>query len=205
MNTYTFGTGITVNLRPISIYQVNKVVEAARAHFIAEHGENEPPTYEAVLLGGDTETHYHDAKSVTEPKYADNEELQAAWMHHLDLKLRLTQLVGKTNVKAWAWYGIADDVPQTWIDEQKMFGIELPDDPAELKYQWIESIATGLDDAMNFASAVYKMRNPVEEAASAAEATFQHSLETQGRQDTGADSGAVDADNQQTGIDELAV
>lgn len=194
MKTYTFGTGVTVEIQPISHFQVGKVVAAARAKFTNEHGEVKPPVYEITLPGGEVEAHEHDKVSVRESQFVSDEALRESWADYEQKRLQLQQLIAETNIKAWAWYGIKDHVPQEWLDEQAMFGIELPDDPAELKSQWVGSIATGFNDALRFAEAISAIDNPVEEAAAAAEETFRPALETSRGDDAKADSETAGTD-----------
>jgi hypothetical protein len=134
MKEITTPGGQKVTVQAISQVQLQGIGLGVEEEY---RGRGEPldaPTYTVTAVDGHTETHTHDATTAT------TDEDKAAWTLHMNAKQRLEAEKRQAQAKFMMLKGIvASDPSPAWIAEQKYFKIKLPDDPVDLKLQYIQS------------------------------------------------------------------
>lgn len=193
MPSYTFTSGVTVPLKRVNGLLIGKIRAATRRRFVEEHGEPERPTYTRELAGGDVEEYEHDEATIQEAEFADNDELQAAWAEYERWTRMLRGEISAQVTKALVVYGVDAEPPDRWLEEQAYWGIEVPDDPRDCKFEWIKDASTGWDELMlRLGPAILAVPDPIEEAAEEAAESFRFKVEESGRPDDSADPGEAE-------------
>jgi hypothetical protein len=177
--TYTFPkTGERVTIRRVSPRFLGNVRIAARRRFIEENGEPVCPTYEVEIAGGAVETHPHNETTVIEEHWLADNGLQESWAEYKDLSSQLESHMLEQRLRANVYRGVVENPPDEWIAEQEYWGVDLPDDKHELKWDWVWDLSGGSwTDVIQLTTAMTRILDPVEEAAIAAAETFQRALE----------------------------
>lgn len=182
--TFTFEGRVTVCLQFVSYRSVGKIAAAARSRFIEQRGEPVCPQYTVATAGGDIEEYYHNETTIIEEPYKDDEELQEQWRIYNTLSKELKVYVGTEQVRAFCVKGVLDDPPESWLDEQRYWKIELPEDPRDLRWEWLLDISMGFRELRQCAEAIMRIKDPVEATADAAAEGFRRQMG-----ETGADAG----------------
>lgn len=194
MTDFTFKAGACVPIQRVNGRFIGRVRNAARRTFIEEHGEPTCPTYEVELAGGETETHQHNETTVIEERWQDDEELQATWSTYRSLSLALRTRLHEQTTRAYVWRGVDAEPPADWIEEQAYWGT-LPEDPYDLKFEWIFDISSGWDELLELTLAIQRLPDPIEEAAREAAESFRVAMAEPARADGSGDSGATEEGN----------
>lgn len=198
-NKFEFKSGATVTLQRINARMVAHVRSATRRRFVEEHGEPKPPTYAVEVAGGEaTETHEHNETTIIDPQFAADDEVQAAWREYKRLSRDLWFELHERTTRAHIWLGVVESPPDDWLecwaDEREYWGLDVPNDPRDLKFEWVFDLSTGWDELLLLTLAIQRLPDPVEEAAQAALELFRPSVEDAGRADTDADSSEAGED-----------
>lgn len=169
-DVFLTSTGVELPLRRISPL----LVEKARA----SEAMPERPTYIAETAGGGTEEHPHDDTTL------ETEEDKAAWREYLMETAFAQRRVNNRVVMLLFRRGIDYDAlklpkDDSWIKEQRdIFGIEVPDDPLELKMHWVETEALATpEDIKLLTIQLMSMTGAPEEVVAAAERSFRRPVE----------------------------
>lgn len=126
--------GQQVRIRPVAQLLVERIRQGTEKQVRAEGLTLDPPSYSATTAAGTVETYEHDAESI---KTATEGE-QAVWAAYLEGQRKLSQLVGERTQRLILGRGIEiKEVPAEWIADMREFGVELADDPAALRYDYI--------------------------------------------------------------------
>lgn len=169
-DVFITATGVELRLRRISPL----LVEKARA----SEPMPERPTYIADTAGGGTEEHPHDDTTL------ETEEDELAWQTYLMETAFAQRRVNERVVMLLFRRGIDYDalkLPEddTWITEQReIFGVEVPDDPFELKMHWLETEALTTPEEIKLLTVeLMSMTGCPEEVVAAAERSFRRPVE----------------------------
>lgn len=135
----------------------------------------QPPMYDTPTATGIVEHHPHTPQTLTtdaeRQAYAEYEAAVAKEeIEHRLKSLKLVLLKGIRVVNA------PDN--EDWVNEQKAFGIAVPDDPLERKFHWIYTEVIGnLDDLAKISDGVQKASGVSEEEINQTlENSFRHPL-----------------------------
>lgn len=159
MAEFTTRTGIALTLRPVS----EAKIQAVRAG-IAWPAR---PTYTTRLPGGAEQTHEADAES------ADPVEWAAYMAAYLAAENEWYERLGQLLL----FYGVAVEVPDSWEDDQRYFGIAIPDDPRAKKSHYIlTELLTTRGEQQAIMLAILALNQTPEEAITAQEAGFRPDL-----------------------------
>jgi len=135
----------------------------------------DPPTYTVTTATGDVETHVHDEASIS------TEEEKVAWAAYKAAQEQLTNETNERVSRAMLSLGVVvDDPPDGWADDMRYLGLEVPEDPRELRSFYLEmEILKTPADLMNAIIAITRLSadGMPQEALESAEALFRRSLE----------------------------
>jgi len=173
-HAFTFKSGITVRLQRVDQRFVAKVKMSARNRFIADNSKPICPTYTVLTAGGDPETYEHNETTITESRWQADVELQERWQEYQRLATLLRAYEITETVRAIVIEGVLDEPSARWIEKCKYYGLEIPDDPRDCKYEWICDEVPNIHDRVNLAVAIQKINDPVEAAAQAAVESFRN-------------------------------
>jgi hypothetical protein len=184
--TFTFKNGMVVSIRFVPYRFIARVRAAAQDKATAEFGTPEVPTYTVKAAGGSEYVNEHTAESVEREPYADDEEVQAEWQAYQTASRAIDIAVQSQTCRAYALRGVIDDVPDSWIEEQAYWDLDVPDDPRDRKWDWIFDNTSGWDEILDLVIAIQRI-NPIEEVAAAVEESFRNSVGAPG---AGPDAGS---------------
>lgn len=165
-SNFTSSTGLSVKLRPVSPFSIEKVKESVKDPLV--------PTYTVTTAVGAVETYPHDEESI---KAASAEDQQAWARYQVDLLMamgtrneRLTQLL--------LLEGVDVDIPADgWQKRQQRLGIVIPDDPDDLKVHYILTRVVGRPEDLEEMLARVMEQIGVQAAdMEAARNSFRHSI-----------------------------
>jgi len=183
---YTFETvtGDILELNPLPPLQIQLVRDAARKEAAKLYGEPlDKPTYTLETADGATETHEHDETTIV-----GDEEATRAWRAWQKQTENFDAFANERIMKFILLRGISFQMPENddWVDMQAFFGVEVPTDPLERKFHYIQTEIIGsVTDLTGLMSRIMEISGVDEEMIAAAQATFRNTLEEQGRPDTG--------------------
>jgi hypothetical protein len=170
MTKFTFECGTVVTLRRVNGRFVTQAGAAARRKYLEKNPLPECPVYTRELAGGEIVTYKHNETTIIEDEF-QNPEIQEEWNQYFVSRSTLGWIVFEQTAKAWLWRGIVEDVPQEWLNEQKTFGIPLPEKETkletaiEVKFEWIRNISIDWPEVLDCVSAIRDLPNPTEAAA----------------------------------------
>lgn len=174
-NTVKLSTGSTYTVQPVSETTINLVRAAVKRRLEAEGVPLSPPVYTITTLGG-TETAAHDETTL------QTEEDKRAWTNYqLGLK-RLAKEQDEAQMKVWLM-ALDFDMPEDdgWKAKQRFLGIEIPEDPMELRYHYLTTeILRTAEDLLTVIGGVTKASYHgviQEEDLDAALNSFRHTLQ----------------------------
>lgn len=169
---YTTARGIELEVIPIPPMQVEMVGQAARKAWAAENGQvPEKPKYSIALPGGGEEWHEHDEVTIE-----DDPEAAALWKEWQDKTQSLEDAVNEQTMNFLLLKGTKLDVSvdDDWATMQKYFGIDIPEDPIELRLHYLRTeVLSGQDDILGLLTAIMQATGVKEDLVEAARATFQ--------------------------------
>jgi hypothetical protein len=190
-STFQLKRGGELQIRPVSNFLIAKISRAARSRYAEEHGEKECPRYEVETAGGDVERYDHDEESIKD--YPDQQQEWDDWLAYKN-GADAASFVAMSEV--YIVDGVLDEPPDDgWQERHKRRGLEIPDDPDQLKRHWLETeVLTSNQELWALVLAIQAAARDVEEAASIAADMFQHSVVGTGGEEAGGpadESGAV--------------
>lgn len=135
-DVYTTVAGCEVKLRPVSRQLIYSVMLACRREAEQRGDPLKPPTYTVETAGGGKETYEHDADSIAAPGTSEAEK--AAWEKHQAALRALEEAQRERVARVLLLEGIAlEGPPPEWVARMKRYGIELPEDPDDLRLVWL--------------------------------------------------------------------
>jgi hypothetical protein len=162
---YETSLGVVLTLKPIS----PDILSAIHTQIKFP----EPPTYEHELIGGEKEVLYHTEKTL------ETEEEKTAWNNYLE-ELRLANReYYERKIRAIFRRCIILDMPED--DEWKILlrqdGINIPEDPIELKYLYLTTQTIGSpNDPIAIMEIVDKLSSFDEEELETVRSMFRRSI-----------------------------
>ena len=167
--------GREVRLRPVSRVLIQSVQGTVERELRAAGLPLNPPTYTVTTDTGDTETHVHDEHSLT------TDEERAAWTAYQAVQERRTAETNARVSKALLVAGVVVEAPpEDWAEEMRYLGVELPDEPRDLRYSYLElEVLKTPADIMNAIGGIMRlsMDGAPQEALDAVDALFRRALE----------------------------
>lgn len=167
--------GREVRLRPVSPVLIQSLQKAVERELRAKGLPLDAPTYTVRTDTGDVETHVHDEHSLT------TDEERAAWTAYQEAQGQLTAETKARMSKALLMIGaVVEDPPEGWADEMRYLGVELPDDPRELRYSYLQlEVLKTPADIMNALVGIMRlsMEGAPKEALDAIEDLFRRAVE----------------------------
>ena len=133
--------GVEIPIKPISPTKIMKAETGVEKDFRSRDEPIDTPTYDVETAGGGVETFELDETAIKLPgDEAETEKRQGAWDAHQDALARLKKEQFDITRKI-----VLDsiDLPlpedETWIEDQKAFYIDVPDDPRARWIHWLET------------------------------------------------------------------
>jgi len=167
--------GLEVKLRPVSRVLIQSVQRTVERELRAKGLPLDPPTYEVTTAAGDVEVHAHDAESIS----TDAE--RAAWAAYEAAQEELSAETNARVSKALLVAGVVvEDPPEGWAEAMQYLGVELPEDPRERRYSYVELevLKTPADLIQALAGIIrLSMEGAPKESLDAVEALFRRALE----------------------------
>lgn len=184
MKTFTTSRGFEITFQPIPQMLIDRVRTS--------HKLPEPPYYEIKTLTGAIEKHAHDETTL------ETDADRAAWADYQRQLAETNEHINRSFMRLVFLRGIEIEMPQddTWVREQKLLGITIPDDPLERKLHWIETevIAT-VDDADRITRGALEASGVPQEALAQAEDTFRRSAQRDAAQESDDQARQMDDDS----------
>ena len=174
--TFKFRNGATAHLQFVNYRTVGQIIAGARARFIEQHGEPICPKYTVETIGGDVEEYEHDETTVVDDRFKDDAELQEQWRLYSTLSKELQIYINTEQIRVLCVNGVMDVPPDAWLDEQRYWKRKLPDDPRDLRWEWLLDTAMGFPELRQCAVAIMRIKDPVEAAADAAAEGFRRKM-----------------------------
>ena len=140
---YETATGKTVELVAVPYYKIQAIVNGIEKEMRAEGKPLDPPTYETELPGGEIQVHEHyrdvDPKTGEISTSLETEDELAAWEAYLAAQRELQNRSAFPTLRYLLRNGIKADLEadETWEDEQRFDGIEIPTDPREKYFHYL--------------------------------------------------------------------
>ena len=167
--------GVEVRLRPVSRVLIQSVQRSVERELRAKGLPLDPPTYTVVTDTGDKEVHVHDEDSIS------TAEERAAWDAYVEAQEQLTAESNARVSKAIIVGGVVcDDPPPGWVEDMRYLGVDLPEEPRDLKYAYLEmEILKTPADLMQAMSGVMRlsMEGAPKETIETIEALFRRAME----------------------------
>lgn len=136
-NTIVTSHGRTLVVRPVPRSELDRIAAQVQREF-RERGEPlDPPTYTVETPIG-TETYPHDEASIAEA----SEEEKRQWAAYQDAQRRLSMTIWLRNLRLAIIRGLGmkpGDVPAEWEEEQRLLGLDVPEDPLEKLLAYVRS------------------------------------------------------------------
>lgn len=190
--TFTFKDGFTVPIQFVKYTFVARVRSAARKRAVEEHGEPTAPTFTSTAAGGSEYEQEHSEESLAREPYKDDEELQDAWREYKANQLAIDVEINRQTCRAYCIRGAVGEPPEEWIEEQEYWGLDVPEDARDRKFEWLLDCSTGWDEILDLVIAVQEI-NPVEEAAESIADSFRDSVGERAEEpDAGASEGEAE-------------
>lgn len=190
MNQFTTSRGFEITFKPIPQMLIDRVRTL--------HKQPEPPFYEVKTVSGAVEKHAHDETTL------ETDADRAAWAEYQKQIADTNEKTNRAFMRLVFLRGVEIEMPQddTWAREQKLLGIEIPDDPLERKLHWIETeVVATIADAEHITRGALEASGIPQEALAQADATFRHSPQRDAVEPTPDSSGQVDDDGAVRGGD----
>jgi hypothetical protein len=194
-NTVTTTHGLTLTVYPVPRADLERIAAQVRKQFEQRGEILEPPTYTVETPIG-TEIYPHDEISIADA----SEEEKEKWQRYQDAQRRMMAEIWLRNMRLAIIRGLRlkpDDVPQEWLEEQRLLELEVPDDPMERLLTYVRSalLPTELDVQRVIAKALsLSMLGMVgEEEVAAMEASFLGGMGGRRRAENTTPEGAGDS------------
>ena len=172
--SFTFSSGLTVGIQRVNPQFIAKVRAAARQQYHAKSGELKPPTFAVELAGGALEVKPHTEDTVKLEPWATDADVQTAWHKWKTWQYGQTFEDVRATVRATVLRGVVDDAPpQKWLDERAYFGLEIPEKPLDLKWEWLFDASTGWDEMLRLAREIQSLPSELEALAAMAAEGFR--------------------------------
>lgn len=133
--------GVEVPIKPISPTKIMKAEIGVEKDFRNRDEPIDTPTYDVETAGGGVETFELDKTAIELPgDEAETEKRQVVWDAHQDALSRLKKEQFDTTRKI-VLNSIDLPLPEdeTWVEDQKAFYIDVPDDPRARWIHWLET------------------------------------------------------------------
>lgn len=167
--------GLEVALRPVSQTQIQRINATVETQWRKRGEPVDPPTYTITTATGATETHAHDADSLT------TDEERAAWEAYQTARAEMEAEQRLRVTKFLLLNGIVGCEPtEEWAEEQAYWGLEVPADPRERRLEYIQAeVLKTAQDTMDVIQEIMRlsMAGAPKEAVAAVEAYFRHQVE----------------------------
>ncbi len=163
---FTTSTGIELRIHGVPQLLLEKVRSSVKMPDI--------PTYVIVTAAGDEEVHPLDETTL------ETDEDKKAWNEYLLEKASQEALLRERMVRVILMRGTEVKLPEdeSWKDLQKFIGVDVPEDPLELKYHYIQTEAIGgAQDLALIMEKVMERTGIPEEALAEAKASFRNLME----------------------------
>jgi hypothetical protein len=169
-------SGLEVEFEPVSPLVLEEIEAAIEAEHRAAGWPIDPPTYEAELAGGGTQTFDHDETTLR------NDEEREAWRLH---KEALTAMAAEQSRRRaeMILFALKVELPEddTWVRRLKRMGLQIPEDPDDRLIFYIERFVIRTpNDLMTAMTEVIgaSLRGTVSEAQiKAASQTFRDNIQ----------------------------
>jgi hypothetical protein len=176
-NELTTSRGKTLRIKALPSLQVQLVEQAAQKQAVALYGEAKRPTYTVIVAGGDTETNPHDETTLeVEGNPEETAANKAAWAEYKRIgRLQQNHVLEKLR-DFYFLQGVEVDIPPDgeWMEVQRFFGVEIPEDPIGRRLHYIYSEALGgADDVERVISSIMAATGIGTEMIAAAAASFR--------------------------------
>jgi hypothetical protein len=151
---YTTINGVDIEIRAVSIMEMNLAEAGLRAEYLARGEPLDPPTYRVDLAGGGYQEFPHDETTLR------TDEEKAAWEKHQEALARYTAETNRLRGEIMLEDGIAFELPKDtrWIEKQKRRHIQIPDEPDKLRQHYLETeLLKTPEDAQNIVIAILKL------------------------------------------------
>lgn len=148
--TFTTEAGLEVNLKPISIYEMQAVEEAIKSEYMRKGELIEPPLYEVEVAGGGTQKHTLTADTlVKEGDEVETAKRQLDWSLYQEALDRMQKEISQIQTMIML-DGIDVELPEPgsqWEKRCKRLHIPIPEDE---------------DERMTFYKMSYILRTPTD-------------------------------------------
>lgn len=171
---YTTANGEEIELLAISPFEIQAVSDAVRK----KHPLPEVPTYTVETVGGGMEVREHDETTIT------TDEEKVTWAQYTKEK-EAAELAFNLAINDFMLLaGIACEMPsdEKWMALQRKFGVELPDDPEDLRLHYIKTRLLNLNDLNAVIVKLTQKTGVSAEMVETGRASFRSPVRGQGRQ-----------------------
>lgn len=178
--TYTTQDGKTLELRPISLLEIEKVREGIKLEYKRRGEPIEIPTYTVETVGGGKSVNLLTFDMLETDDPAETLRRKIAWDAYLGANDRMNNELGKI-ITDIVMGGIVCEYPSDeWIEQKRKRYIQIPETKEEILtlYKRLE-VVKSLEDITKIREKIIKLslpRTPEHSAVKAAEDTFQGSL-----------------------------
>lgn len=190
-STFEFKGGTVVTLLRVNPVFVGKVAAGAEEAYTADNEVPACPTYEVKVAGGGAEVQDLTPETIELDPWKDDEELQEKWEAYQSAQEAIAGERIRATAKAYCVKGIKEDTPEKWIEDQAYWGVSLPEDRRDIKWDWVRECAQNdWGELVELVFAIQSLPDPTEVAARAAEDSFRDSVGSpDGGEDASGDSG----------------
>jgi len=188
---YRLKRGGEIHIRPVSQYEVVDVLTVERRRFDEEHGITNCPSFVLKLGGGELGSAGEELVQYTAATIAtsDNPKHVEQWREYSRKRSLWRHHSFTVTARVLLCDGIVEDPPNDgWQNKYIRRGVEIPEDPDELKVFWIERcLVLNPAELLALVTSIQALAQAeVLEAAHVAADTFRNSVGQDGRADAGA-------------------
>jgi len=124
-------------LREISVIKMQKLQDSIVKRFKAKGKKLDPPTYAIQLPSGVSQVFQYDQEGINDP--GTPEEDKILWQQHLDDVAEFNAEFSNASINMMLYNGVECEIDESWIDEQRWLGIEIPDNKFDLKVHYLQT------------------------------------------------------------------
>lgn len=179
---FTTSTGKVIHLQPVANRLFTDTQAEVEQEFVKNGKPVEPPQYEVPTIDGSSQSYYFDQETIDQrtEKGTLTDEEKEAWAAHLECLKELATEQNERTIVVAIIEGVLDEPTDEWKARMKFYGIELPDDPYDLKARYVtyELLRTP-EDKTTFSTAIMLLSAGMEVdqvAIEAAMASFRDSI-----------------------------
>lgn len=175
MINYTTAVGKSIRLKGLPSMLIEKIQGSVVYP--------DPPTYEAITVGGDIETHFHNETTLDTDDPEQTAKNHRAWEEYVAKKAEIDAELSERMMKLMLIKGTEIEMPATdeWIEEQAFLGVDIskiPTDPLGKKYYYITTEVIGSPGDLNsIMTNIMTISGVSPEAVTAAENSFRRAVE----------------------------